>query len=56
MPAGNGASAAERLYLAAVVAPYVKPGAAIIGTGAGSITSWMNNLPQILAKKLEGLA
>ena len=42
--------------LAAVVAPYVKPGAAIIGTGAGSITSWMNNLPQILAKKLEGLA
>jgi UDP-N-acetylmuramate-alanine ligase len=41
--------------LAAAVAPYVKPGAAIIGTGAGSITGWMNNLPQILAKKLEGL-
>jgi UDP-N-acetylmuramate--alanine ligase len=41
--------------LAAAVAPYVKPGAAIIGTGAGSITNWMNNLPQILAKKLEGL-
>ena len=37
--------------LAAAVAPYVKPGAAIIGTGAGSITSWMYNLP----KKLEGL-
>jgi len=37
--------------LAAIVAPYVKPGAAIIGTGAGSITGWMNNLP----KKLEGL-
>jgi UDP-N-acetylmuramate--alanine ligase len=41
--------------LAAAVAPYVKPGAVIIGTGAGSITGWMNNLPQILAKKLEGL-
>jgi UDP-N-acetylmuramate--alanine ligase len=37
--------------LAVAVAPYVKPGAAIIGTGAGSITGWMNNLP----KKLEGL-
>ena len=37
--------------LAAAVAPYVKPGAAIIGTGAGSITGWMYNLP----KKLEGL-
>jgi len=37
--------------LAAAVAPYVKPGAAIVGTGAGSITGWMNNLP----KKLEGL-
>jgi len=37
--------------LAGAVAPYVKPGAAIIGTGAGSITGWMNNLP----KKLEGL-
>jgi UDP-N-acetylmuramate--alanine ligase len=41
--------------LAAAVAPYVKPGAAIIGTGAGSITTWMYNLPQALAKKLEGL-
>jgi UDP-N-acetylmuramate--alanine ligase len=37
--------------LAAAVAPYVKPGAAIVGTGAGSITQWMYNLP----KKLEGL-
>jgi UDP-N-acetylmuramate--alanine ligase len=41
--------------LAAAVAPYVKPGAAIVGTGAGSITGWMHNLPQALAKKLEGL-
>ena len=38
--------------LAAAVAPYVKPGAAIIGTGAGSITGWMHNLP----KKLESLS
>ncbi len=38
--------------LAAVVAPYMKPGAVVIGTGAGSITGWMNNLQ----KKLEGLA
>ncbi|HTC82798.1 MAG TPA: UDP-N-acetylmuramate--L-alanine ligase [Rhizomicrobium sp.] len=38
--------------LAAAVAPYLKPGAVIIGTGAGSITGWMNNLQ----KKLEGLA
>ena len=37
--------------LAEAVAPYVKPGAAIVGTGAGSITGWMNNLP----KRLEGL-
>ena len=37
--------------LAKAVAPYVKPGAAIIGVGAGSITGWMHNLPQ----KLEGL-
>ncbi|HWA68315.1 MAG TPA: UDP-N-acetylmuramate--L-alanine ligase [Rhizomicrobium sp.] len=41
--------------LAEAVLPYVRPGAAIIGTGAGSITGWMNALPQILAKKLEGL-
>ena len=38
--------------LAAAVAPYAKPGAVIIGTGAGSITGWINNLQ----KKLEGLA
>jgi UDP-N-acetylmuramate--alanine ligase len=38
--------------LPAAVAPYLKPGAVIIGTGAGSITGWMNNLQ----KKLEGLA
>jgi UDP-N-acetylmuramate--alanine ligase len=41
--------------LAAAVAPYMKPGAVVIGTGAGSITGWMHNLPQNLAKKLEGL-
>jgi UDP-N-acetylmuramate--alanine ligase len=41
--------------LAAAVAPYVKPGAAIVGTGAGSITQWMYNLPQKLQKQLEGL-
>jgi UDP-N-acetylmuramate--alanine ligase len=38
--------------LAEAVRPYLKPGAAIVGTGAGSITGWMNALP----KKLEGLA
>ena len=38
--------------LAALVAPYLKPGAVVIGTGAGSITGWMANLQ----KKLEGLA
>jgi UDP-N-acetylmuramate--alanine ligase len=38
--------------LAAAVAPYMKPGAVVIGTGAGSITGWMHNLQ----KKLEGLA
>ena len=38
--------------LAAAVAPYAKPGGAIVGAGAGSITGWMNNLQ----KKLEGLA
>ena len=36
--------------LPAVLAPYLKPGAAIVGAGAGSITGWMNNLP----KKLGG--
>ena len=36
--------------LAAAVKPYLKPGAAIIGAGAGSITGWMANLQ----KKLEG--
>ncbi len=38
--------------LAAAVKPYVRPGAAIIGTGAGSITGWMHGLQ----KKLEGLS
>jgi UDP-N-acetylmuramate--alanine ligase len=38
--------------LAAAVAPYMKPGAVVIGTGAGSITGWMHNLQ----KKLEGQA
>ena len=37
--------------LAAAVKPYLKPGAAVIGTGAGSITGWMANLQ----KKLETL-
>ncbi len=37
--------------LAAAVKPYLKPGAAVIGTGAGSITGWMANLQ----KKLEAL-
>ena len=36
--------------LAATVKPYLKPGAVIVGTGAGSITVWMHNLQ----KKLEG--
>jgi len=36
--------------LPAVLAPYLKPGAAIVGAGAGSITGWMNNLQ----RKLEG--
>jgi UDP-N-acetylmuramate--alanine ligase len=35
--------------LAAAVAPYIKPGAVIIGTGAGSITQWMQTLPKKLA-------
>jgi UDP-N-acetylmuramate--alanine ligase len=35
--------------LAAAVKPWLKPGAAVIGTGAGSITQWMANLQ----KKLE---
>jgi len=34
--------------LAEAVLPYVKPGAAIVGTGAGSITQWMNALPGVL--------
>jgi UDP-N-acetylmuramate--alanine ligase len=38
--------------LAAAVKPFLKPGAAVIGTGAGSITGWMANLQ----KKLEALA
>ena len=37
--------------LAATVAPFLKPGAAVIGTGAGSITGWMANLQN----KLEAL-
>ena len=40
--------------LAAAVAPFVKPGAVIIGTGAGSITAWMNALPAKLEKLLGG--
>jgi UDP-N-acetylmuramate--alanine ligase len=36
--------------LAATVKPYLKPGAAVVGAGAGSITGWMANLQ----KKLEG--
>jgi len=36
--------------LAETVRPFLKPGGAIVGTGAGSITGWMNNLQ----KKLEG--
>ena len=36
--------------LAAAVAPYLKPGGAMVGPGAGSITGWMHNLQ----KKLEG--
>ena len=39
------------LFVAHVTGNFVTMGAAIIGTGAGSITGWMNNLP----KKLEGL-
>ena len=34
--------------LAAVVAPYMKPGAVVVGTGAGSITGWMANLERKL--------
>jgi UDP-N-acetylmuramate--alanine ligase len=37
--------------LAAIVAPYLKPGGVVVGTGAGSITGWM----QGLQKKLEAL-
>jgi UDP-N-acetylmuramate--alanine ligase len=36
--------------LAAAVAPYLKPGGVVVGTGAGSITGWMHNLQN----KLEG--
>ncbi len=38
--------------LAATVKPFLKPGAAVIGAGAGSITGWMANLQ----KRLEALA
>jgi UDP-N-acetylmuramate--alanine ligase len=38
--------------LAATVAPFLKPGGAVVGLGAGSITSWIHGLQ----KKLEGLA
>jgi len=37
--------------LAAVLKPFLKPGAAVIGAGAGSITGWMASLQ----KKLEAL-
>ncbi|HEU4548173.1 MAG TPA: UDP-N-acetylmuramate--L-alanine ligase [Rhizomicrobium sp.] len=37
--------------LAATVKPFLKPGAAVIGAGAGSITGWMANLQ----KRLEAL-
>ncbi|MBV9550421.1 MAG: UDP-N-acetylmuramate--L-alanine ligase [Alphaproteobacteria bacterium] len=37
--------------LAAAVRPWLKPGAAVIGTGAGSITQWMASLQ----RKLEAL-
>jgi UDP-N-acetylmuramate--alanine ligase len=30
--------------LAAAVKPFLKPGGAVVGTGAGSITGWMHNL------------
>ena len=36
--------------LAAAVAPHLKPGGAVVGLGAGSITAWMHGLQ----KKLEG--
>jgi UDP-N-acetylmuramate--alanine ligase len=38
--------------LAATVAPFLRPGGAVVGLGAGSITAWMHGLQ----KKLEGLA
>jgi UDP-N-acetylmuramate--alanine ligase len=38
--------------LAATVKPFLKPGAAVIGAGAGSITGWMANLQ----KRLEALS
>ena len=34
--------------LAAVVKPFLKPGGAVVGTGAGSITGWMANLQKNL--------
>jgi len=37
--------------LAATLAPHLKPGGVVVGTGAGSITGWM----QGLQKKLEAL-
>jgi UDP-N-acetylmuramate--alanine ligase len=39
--------------LAATVKPFLRPGAAVIGTGAGSITAWMAGLEMKL-KSLEG--
>ncbi len=38
--------------LAAAVAPYLKPGGAVVGLGAGSISAWMHGLQ----KKLEALS
>ena len=37
--------------LAAAVAPHLKPGGAVVGLGAGSISAWMHGLQ----KKLEAL-
>ena len=38
--------------LAAVVAPFLKSGGAVVGLGAGSISAWMHGLQ----KKLEALS